>query len=118
MMDTADDDRLQSRASLFDSLVALIPPRFYLPVPESTAPPRFIHNKREKAPKQAIKEGSQKARRLKLDPTAFKSVLDLQAEESSAAITVPETSSVEEKALSTSDLGMSQCFMIQSIGRL
>ena len=104
MMDSTDD-RLKARASLFDSIVALIPPRFYLPVPESTAPPRFIHNKREKAPKQAIKEGTQKARRLKLDPTAFKSVLDLQAEESAAVDVPPSAEEKSPAALSASELG-------------
>ncbi|CAO3647908.1 unnamed protein product [Cunninghamella echinulata] len=40
-----------------------------------------MHNKRKKAPKQAIKEASKKAKKAKLDPTNLRTVAEIQQEQ-------------------------------------
>ncbi|KAJ3348070.1 hypothetical protein HDU91_006636, partial [Kappamyces sp. JEL0680] len=42
---------------------------------------QFLKNKHQKAPKQAIKEASKKAKKLKLDPQTAQTVVDLQQEQ-------------------------------------
>ena len=70
-------ESLQSHAHTFDHLLSLIPPKYYLHTPEPLDG-KYMHNKKLKAPKQAIKEASQKAKKLKLDPDQHQSVPQLQ----------------------------------------
>ncbi|KAH0831310.1 surfeit locus protein 6-domain-containing protein [Lanmaoa asiatica] len=75
---------LETHNDTFESLLRLIPPKYYL-VKEDNAdtavPSRYQkHSKNQKAPKQAVKEASKKARREKLDPANQKSIIDIQNE--------------------------------------
>ncbi|KAI8925227.1 surfeit locus protein 6-domain-containing protein [Entophlyctis helioformis] len=75
-------ERLLEHQSAFDALVELIPPKHYFVKDndnEDYQGGRFGHNKKNKAPKQVIKEATKKAKKLKLDPDAPKSVTDIQA---------------------------------------
>ncbi|KAJ7796139.1 surfeit locus protein 6-domain-containing protein [Mycena olivaceomarginata] len=65
---------LEAHNDTFESLLKLIPAN-------TTSPSSKQKNsKKQKAPKQAIKEASKKAKREKLDPDNHKTVLDLQNE--------------------------------------
>jgi hypothetical protein len=46
--------------------VSLIPERYYKAQAEELGGSRYQHNKKEKAPKQAIKEATKKAKRRKV----------------------------------------------------
>lgn len=74
--------RLAEHSQFFDHLVELIPPKVYLASEQqSTGSSKYIHNKSEKAKAKAeAKEHSKKARRTKLDPSSFKTTLDIQKE--------------------------------------
>ncbi|KAJ7025388.1 surfeit locus protein 6-domain-containing protein [Mycena alexandri] len=74
---------LESHNETFESLLSLIPARYYIPLEqteEQAASKYQKHSKKQKAPKQAIKEASKKAKREKLDPENHKTVIDLQNE--------------------------------------
>ncbi|KAJ7093206.1 surfeit locus protein 6-domain-containing protein [Mycena epipterygia] len=74
---------LESHNETFESLLKLIPAKYYLPLEqteEQAASKYQKHSKKQKAPKQAIKEASKKAKREKLDPENHKTVIDLQNE--------------------------------------
>ncbi|KAI0316651.1 surfeit locus protein 6-domain-containing protein [Amylostereum chailletii] len=74
---------LQCHNSTFESLLKLIPARYYLvqdDVDDQEVSKYHKNKKKNQAPKQAIKEASKKARREKLDPANNKSILDLQSE--------------------------------------
>ncbi|KAJ7442651.1 surfeit locus protein 6-domain-containing protein [Mycena latifolia] len=74
---------LESHNETFESLLKLIPAKYYLPLEQSeeqAASKYQKHSKKQKAPKQAIKEASKKAKRDKLDPENHKTVIDLQNE--------------------------------------
>lgn len=61
--------RLEAHSNYFSSMLALIPDKFKHENDEQrTDGSKFHRNKREKRPKQAIKEASKRAKRLKLDP--------------------------------------------------
>ncbi|KAJ7630324.1 surfeit locus protein 6-domain-containing protein [Roridomyces roridus] len=62
---------LEVHNDTFESLLKLIPARYYIP----------NEHKKQKAPKQAIKEATKKAKRDKLDPENHKTVVDLKNEE-------------------------------------
>ncbi|KAK7048494.1 surfeit locus protein 6-domain-containing protein [Favolaschia claudopus] len=74
---------LESHNDTFESLLKLIPAKYYIPVEiteEQAASKYQKHSKKQKAPKQAIKEASKKAKREKLDPENHKTIIDLQNE--------------------------------------
>ncbi|EIN14640.1 SURF6-domain-containing protein [Punctularia strigosozonata HHB-11173 SS5] len=74
---------LEKHNATFESLLNLIPAKFYL-VQEETeeqANAKYQkHSKKTKAPKQAIKEAGKKAKREKLDPANHKTIVELQHE--------------------------------------
>ncbi|KAH9045958.1 surfeit locus protein 6-domain-containing protein [Lactarius hengduanensis] len=75
---------LEKHNQTFESLLSLIPPKYYLPQDDEDqqGASRYHKNKKmQQAPKQAIKEASKKARREKLDPANNKTVLDLQSDQ-------------------------------------
>lgn len=87
--------RLREHATFFDNLIRRIPPRFYLPQgadEEIASVSKYTQNHGGKAPKQAVKEASKKAKRAKLDPKQAKDALEIQAERRN-----------EEKAASAGD---------------
>ena len=71
---------LESHSQSFDRLIQWIPSNLYWPLSTAekdqiqlkSAASKFMHNKKEKAPKQAIKEASKRGmkKRAKLDPEA------------------------------------------------
>ncbi|KAM6504147.1 Surfeit locus protein 6 domain containing protein [Amanita muscaria] len=74
-------DSLEKHNETFESLLKLIPAKYYLPQDHEQSASKYQkHSKNTKAPKQAIKEASKKAKKAKLDPENNKSVLDLQQE--------------------------------------
>lgn len=75
-------ERLASHSNCFDSLLELIPPKYYFDDNEEGQGKKFYKNKQNKAPKQAVKEASKKAKLSRLDPSNHKSVIELQAESS------------------------------------
>ncbi|KZT65208.1 hypothetical protein DAEQUDRAFT_677242 [Daedalea quercina L-15889] len=67
----------------FETLLKLIPARYYLVQEQSAeqiASKYQKHSKKLNAPKQTIKEASKKAKREKLDPANNKTILDIQNE--------------------------------------
>jgi len=81
MADESDSElqnRLKDNSSYFNSLVRLIPAKFYLPDDEEEKGNKFYKNHGKKAPKQAIKDASKKAKKKRLDPNQAKNVVDLQ----------------------------------------
>ncbi|KAI8985083.1 surfeit locus protein 6-domain-containing protein [Pilobolus umbonatus] len=74
-------ERLDQDATLFDNLLKLVPAKFYITSKgDDSNDSKFQHNKRKKAPKQAIKEATKKAKKAKLDPENAKNVLEIQEE--------------------------------------
>ncbi|KAI0298344.1 surfeit locus protein 6-domain-containing protein [Multifurca ochricompacta] len=91
---------LEKHNETFGTLLSLIPAKYYLPQDDGNeqGTSKYHKNKRkQKAPKQAIKEASKKARREKLDPANNKSVLDLQNDQ------LASTSKGKQKALTRDD---------------
>ncbi|KAL5514709.1 hypothetical protein ACEPAG_2025 [Sanghuangporus baumii] len=73
---------LEGHSAEFETLLRLIPAKYYL-VPEDSGEytSKYQKNsKKQKAPKQAIKEASKKAKRDKLDPANNKTIIELQEE--------------------------------------
>ncbi|KAF7298861.1 hypothetical protein MIND_00833900 [Mycena indigotica] len=71
---------LEAHNDTFESLLRLIPAKYYIQqeLSEEQAASKYQkHSKKQKAPKQAVKEASKKARREKLDPENHKTVVDL-----------------------------------------
>jgi hypothetical protein len=74
-------DRLARDVQIFDSLLKLIPAKFYvMDKSDDVNGSKFQHNKRKRAPKQAIKDATKKAKKAKLDPNNIKSIAELQEE--------------------------------------
>ncbi|KAI8335272.1 surfeit locus protein 6-domain-containing protein [Choanephora cucurbitarum] len=74
-------ERLQHDAQIFDDLLRLIPAKFYvMDKGDDAINSKFQHNKRKKAPKQAIKDATKKAKKAKLDPENAKSITQVQEE--------------------------------------
>ncbi|KAI0074356.1 hypothetical protein K474DRAFT_1665552 [Panus rudis PR-1116 ss-1] len=74
---------LERHNAIFEALLNLIPAKYYLvqELSEEQAASKYQkHSKKQKAPKQAIKEASKKAKREKLDPANNKTILQLQQE--------------------------------------
>lgn len=65
------EERLRQHSTFFTSMVRLIPAgKFKSPEEEVDHHPlKYSRNKKNKAPKQAIKEASKRAKRLRLDPS-------------------------------------------------
>ncbi|KAJ3174942.1 surfeit locus protein [Geranomyces variabilis] len=78
--------RLAAHQKCFDSLVELIPPKYYFPSDvDADLAGKHLHNKKNKAPKQAVKDATKKAKKHKLDPESSTSVLDIQSDHLKAA---------------------------------
>ena len=61
--------RLEAHSSYFSSMLAMIPDKYMRENEETLkGSGKFYRNKRERKPKQLIKEASKRAKRLKLDP--------------------------------------------------
>lgn len=75
-------ERLMQDVQIFDDLLKLIPAKFYVMDKSEEANGKFQHNKRKKAPKQAIKDATKKAKKAKLDPNNAKSIAEVQEEKS------------------------------------
>ena len=85
------ESRLKAHSNYFASMVELIPAKFYvikedLPDDEDGEggggmDSKFWVNKRARAPKQAVKEATKKAKRLKLDPASHKKSSERNQEE-------------------------------------
>ncbi|KAJ3809852.1 SURF6-domain-containing protein [Lentinula aff. lateritia] len=76
---------LEKHNDTFETLLKLIPAKYYIvqEFTEEQAASKFQQNKKkQKAPKQAIKEASKKARKDKLDPANQKTIIDIQNETS------------------------------------
>ena len=75
------EERISSDIKFFDSMLELIPPAFYFPpeVNENQWANQFAHNKKDKAPKQAVKETSKKGKKAKFNDVN-KSLPELQQE--------------------------------------
>lgn len=73
-------ERLLSHSACFNSLLELIPARYYFSDNEEEKSNKFYKNKKNKAPKQAVKEASKKAKMARLDPSQHKTVPEIQAE--------------------------------------
>ncbi|KDQ09538.1 hypothetical protein BOTBODRAFT_148119 [Botryobasidium botryosum FD-172 SS1] len=72
---------LERHNATFESLLKLIPPKYYIPPSDDVIASKFMKNsKKRSAPKQAIKEATKKAKRDKLDPANHKTLLDIQEE--------------------------------------
>ncbi|CDO77427.1 hypothetical protein BN946_scf184857.g34 [Trametes cinnabarina] len=76
-------ESLEKHNEAFESLLKLIPAKYYLvqdDADEQLASKYMKNSKKQKAPKQAIKEASKKAKKEKLDPANNKTILDIQSE--------------------------------------
>lgn len=71
-------NRLKEHSTYFNSLVRLIPAKFYLPDDEEEKSNKYHKNRGKAAPKQEIKEASRKAKKKRLDPNHAKNVVELQ----------------------------------------
>ncbi|CEL59004.1 Ribosomal RNA-processing protein 14 OS=Saccharomyces cerevisiae (strain ATCC 204508 / S288c) GN=RRP14 PE=1 SV=1 [Rhizoctonia solani AG-1 IB] len=74
---------LERHNKAFETLLQLIPAKYYLPQErdDDNIGSKYQKNKKKQAaPKQAIKEATKKARRDKLDPANNKSILEIQRE--------------------------------------
>eukprot|EP00040_Diaphanoeca_grandis_P039190 m.258380 g.258380 ORF g.258380 m.258380 type:complete len:509 (-) comp36493_c0_seq1:186-1712(-) len=77
------EQRLLTSSKFFDNCVNLIPAAHYFtqtPEEELERASKYDQNKKEKAPKQEIKEATKKAKRARLDPSSHKTVVDIQIE--------------------------------------
>ncbi|XP_065829663.1 surfeit locus protein 6 homolog [Oscarella lobularis] len=73
-------ESLSAHAAYFQRMVTLVPPECYVAVAENESKYWVNKKKKRKAPKQLAKEASKKAKRLKLDPNAQKSIIEMQKE--------------------------------------
>lgn len=90
-------ERLTRDVQIFDNLLKLIPAKFYVMDKSDDASGKFQHNKRKKAPKQAIKDRTKKAKKAKLDPTNIKSIGELQEEKAKQLLEEQENKSESEE---------------------
>ncbi|KAI7896170.1 surfeit locus protein 6-domain-containing protein [Mucor mucedo] len=90
-------ERLSRDVQIFDNLLKLIPAKFYVMDKNDDASGKFQHNKRKKAPKQAIKDRTKKAKKAKLDPTNIKSIGELQEEKAKQLIEEQENKSESDE---------------------
>ncbi len=72
---------LQQRSACFANMVELIPAKYYIVRDEEAQQDgKYWQNKKLKAPRQAVKEATKRAKRLKLDPESHRSVQELKQE--------------------------------------
>ncbi|KAK3741783.1 hypothetical protein QZH41_001559 [Actinostola sp. cb2023] len=76
--------RQKKHSAYFNSLVRLVPAKFYLPDDDEEKSNKFYKNRGKAAPKQIIKEASRKAKKKRLDPNQSKNVIDLQEQQETA----------------------------------
>ncbi|KAI8584457.1 hypothetical protein K450DRAFT_216512 [Umbelopsis ramanniana AG] len=98
--------RLESHAQTFDTLLKLIPAKYYITDhTDDDKPSKFMKNKRKQAPKQAVKEASKKAKKAKLDPESHKTVAELQQEaaERKEAEKKPQAAVVDDEDSESND---------------
>ncbi|KAJ2890067.1 hypothetical protein GGI21_006318, partial [Coemansia aciculifera] len=95
-------DSLQRHAQTFDSLLRLIPPKFYLPeINEETINARYQKNKGTEAKKKdAQRKARAAAKAARLDPENRKTVQDMQAEKLEKQEAVATSSKAAQKKLS------------------
>lgn len=79
------EKRLEEHYSCFCAMVDLIPAKYYLTkdpeaVEQLTTSKYWVNNRKSKTPKQAIKDATKRAKRIKLDPENETSVLCQQKE--------------------------------------
>ena len=74
------EKRLADHSAYFNSLVELIPVKYYLPVDDEEQASKFHKNRQEKAPKQRVQEASRKAKGARLDPNQHKTIHEIQKE--------------------------------------
>ncbi|CAO3596544.1 unnamed protein product [Absidia cylindrospora] len=68
-----------------------------------------MHNKRKKAPKQAVKEASKKAKKAKLDPSNQRTVAEIQQEQiEGKAVNSKRPEKVESPVISDDDMGVDE----------
>ncbi|KIJ54647.1 hypothetical protein M422DRAFT_24552 [Sphaerobolus stellatus SS14] len=100
-------ESLQKHNETFEGLLKLIPAKHYLVRDldeEEIASKYQKHSKKQKAPKQAIKEATKKARKEKLDPSNHKTVLDIQQEaEEQSKKSKGKQNEAEEDAMDVDD---------------
>ncbi|CEP15084.1 hypothetical protein [Parasitella parasitica] len=97
LVDTLSD-RLMHDVQIFDNLLKLIPAKFYVMDKTEETNGKFQHNKRKKAPKQAIKEATKKAKKAKLDPSNAKSIAEVQEERAKQLAQEQQSKSDDESA--------------------
>lgn len=97
LMDSLSD-RLSRDVQIFDSLLKLIPAKFYVMDKSEDPTGKFQHNKRKKAPKQAIKDATKKAKKAKLDPNNIKSIAEVQEEKAKQLLEEEEEEAEQEEA--------------------
>ncbi|KAI0657503.1 surfeit locus protein 6-domain-containing protein [Cubamyces menziesii] len=93
-------ESLEKHNEAFESLLKLIPAKYYLvqdDADEQIASKYMKNSKKQKAPKQAIKEASKKAKKEKLDPANNKTVLEIQNEALAAREEQPSRTSSKSK---------------------
>ena len=76
------EERLRRHSATFEAMVELIPAKYYIMQDDSDQfNSKYWVNRKQRAPKQSVKDASKKAKRLKLDPGSHKSFRELQEEE-------------------------------------
>jgi len=114
---------LENHNEVFETLLNLIPAKYYLvrELSEEQITSKYQKNSRkQKAPKQAIKEATKKAKREKLDPANHKTVTELQSE--TAALKAKEAGSkngkrkVSEADVDDDDVDMDLAFNDEESG--
>ena len=76
------EERLRHHSATFETMVELIPAKYYTVQDDSVQfNNKYWVNRKQRAPKQSVKEASKKAKRLNLDPDSHKSFRELQEEE-------------------------------------
>ena len=76
------EERLRRHSATFEAMVELIPAKYYIMQDDSDQfNSKYWVNRKQRAPKQSVKDASKKAKRLKLDPDSHKSFRELQEEE-------------------------------------
>ncbi|KAG8930902.1 hypothetical protein FRC02_003508 [Tulasnella sp. 418] len=93
-------ESLERHNSTFESLLKLIPPKYYLEQDfgDQEWTSKYAKNKKKQnTSKQTVKEASKKARRDKLDPDNRKTVLDIQQENVNGDADIHPGSSVKGK---------------------
>lgn len=110
------EEELRAHSTHFASMVDLIPAKFYVikdnDEADSSLDSKYWVNKKKqkKPPKQALKEVTKKAKRLKLDPESHKPVVELQAELNKAT-----TKEEAESSNAVVANGVSKAFSVEHV---